>query len=57
MLTHFEFVAWSYGAVGIGVAGLALYVWANLRRQSRLLADLEQKGLSRRRPIREAAGP
>lgn len=55
-MTHFEFVAWSYGVVTIGVLGLALYVWFNLRRQTRLLADLEKRGLSRRRPAREATG-
>ncbi|VAV99868.1 hypothetical protein MNBD_ALPHA04-570 [hydrothermal vent metagenome] len=54
MLTHFEFVALSYGVVGIGIAGLAFYIWANLRRQLRHLAELEKQGLSRRRPAREA---
>jgi len=48
-VTQIDFVILSYIAVGVGVAGLALYVWINLRRQVRLLAALERRGLSRRR--------
>ncbi|MFV2092998.1 MAG: hypothetical protein ACC634_07935 [Hyphomicrobiales bacterium] len=52
-MTQVDFVIWSYSAVGIGVAGLALYIWVNLRRQVRLLATLEKRGLSRRRPTHQ----
>jgi len=52
-MTQIDFVILSYIAVGIGIAGLALYVWTNLRRQVRLLAALEQRGLARRRPTRK----
>ena len=49
-MTHIEYIAWSYAAVAIGVLGLGLYIWLDLRRQTKHLADLEQRGLSRRRP-------
>lgn len=54
-MTHFDYIAWSYGAVFIGIVGLTLYIWSDLRRQTKRLADLEKQGLSRRRPAFKSA--
>ena len=48
-MTHFDFIAWAYGLTAIAIVGLTFYVWANLRHQARRLAELEGKGLRRRR--------
>ena len=48
-MTHADFIALAYGFVAVGVVGLVIYIWADLRRQSRQLAELEAKGTARRR--------
>lgn len=48
-MTHFTFIAASYGAAGLGLSLLAAWLVADYRSQRRALAELEARGLGRRR--------
>jgi heme exporter protein CcmD len=56
-LTHAGYIALAYGIAAAGFAGLIAWVWSDLRRQSRLLAELEAKGTARRRAAVPALPP
>ena len=53
---HIEFVAVSYLAALIVIAALIAWVLIDYRAQRRTLADLEARGVTRRSPMRDAAG-
>lgn len=48
-MSHAAYIAWAYGVAGVALAGLVAYVWTDLRRQARKLAELESRGVRRRR--------
>jgi heme exporter protein D len=45
---HAGFILAAYGAAGIMVLGLLVWVMADYRAQRRALAELERQGVSRR---------
>jgi len=45
---HAGFILAAYGVTFVAIAGLALAIVADDRKQRRLLADLERKGIRRR---------
>jgi heme exporter protein CcmD len=45
----------AYGVVAVVLVGLTCWIWADLRRQSALLAALERTGAPRRRRARPPA--
>ncbi|MFD2182598.1 heme exporter protein CcmD [Rhodoplanes azumiensis] len=45
---HAVFIVTSYAVTTIVVVALVLWVWLDGRRQARLLADLEARGVRRR---------
>lgn len=52
---HAVFIVAAYGVTLVAVAALAAYIVADDRRQRRLLADLERRGIRRRSAKPEAA--
>ncbi|MBK5959951.1 heme exporter protein CcmD [Rhodoplanes elegans] len=54
---HAVFIVASYAVTTIVVAALVLWVWVDGRRQARLLADLEARGVRRRSAEAPAATP
>ncbi|PLX44967.1 MAG: heme exporter protein CcmD [Hyphomicrobiales bacterium] len=61
----YAFFIWtSYGISAAVLIGLTVYLWADLRKQARILARLEKEGAPRRPkamgpaddPVREGAG-
>ena len=53
---HAAFILAAYALTFVSVAALALFIVADDRKQRRLLADLEQRGI-RRRPASKAGKP
>jgi heme exporter protein D len=51
---HAVFIVAAYGVTLVAVAALAAYIVADDRKQRRLLADLERRGI-RRRSAKQAA--
>jgi heme exporter protein D len=51
---HAAFIIAAYGVTFVAVAALALFIVENDRKQRRLLAELEQRGI-RRRSAKSAA--
>ena len=51
---HATFIIAAYGVTFVAVAALALFIVENDRKQRRLLAELEQRGI-RRRSAKSAA--
>lgn len=47
-MTHFGFVAASYGLSAIGMLGLAAWILLDQRARRREMAELESKGIKRR---------
>lgn len=45
---HAIFIISSYLGVTVVIGALILWVWANSSKQKKRLADLEQRGISRR---------
>lgn len=54
---HAVFIAASYAVTLAVVAALIGWVWVDHRRQTRLLADLEARGVRRRSAEPRAASP
>ncbi|MEP9353251.1 heme exporter protein CcmD [Xanthobacter sp. KR7-65] len=48
-MSHFTFIAASYGAALVGLGLLAGWLFADYLSQRRALAELEARGISRRR--------
>ncbi|MDI4656163.1 heme exporter protein CcmD [Xanthobacter autotrophicus] len=47
-MTHFAFIAASYGVATLGLGLLAAWLLADYGRQRRVLADLEARGVGKR---------
>lgn len=47
-MTHFFYIASAYAIAAISLIGLVGWIWFDLRRQQRRLAELEASGTRRR---------
>jgi len=45
---HADFIVGAYAAAAIIIACLILWVWLDYRAQTRILAELEARGMTRR---------
>jgi len=57
---HAAFILAAYGVTFLAVAALAIFVLADDRKQRRILAELERKGITRRSArgkAKQKAGP
>lgn len=45
---HAAFILWSYAITFAVLGGLVVWIVADARRQKRLIADLEARGITRR---------
>ena len=54
---HAAFIVAAYAAAFLALAALAVFIGADDRKQRRLLAELERRGIRRRSAQPEAASP
>lgn len=54
---HAAFIILAYGVAVIVITALIVWTITDHRLQTRMLRDLERRGVSRRSPLRGAEGP